>query len=155
MSGDLRRNVRQGARTPIPGFIREAVYRRDKGCCRYCGISQGPFHLDHVRPWSWGGADLLSNLVLACVSCNLRKGASYWKPKPILGSSFADHSEEIQRWLRRYAWDRIAEERGHVIATSRYAGGFRWKCSCGGRSRGVYARKELSASYEAHYREVL
>lgn len=143
------------ARTPIPGFIREAVFRRDRGCCRYCGISRVPFHLDHVRPWSWGGPDLLSNLVLACVPCNLRKGASYWKPRPILGSRFEDHSAQVQQWLRRYARHRIAEERGHVIAKSRYADGFKWQCSCGAKSRGIYHRKELQRSYEDHYRDAM
>ncbi len=74
--------------------VRKAVLERDKACV-YCGRpvfrirddSQGgpndhwraydeygrPFHFDHKRAFSRGGASDESNIVLACADCNLRK----------------------------------------------------------------------------------
>lgn len=59
------------------------ILKRDKGCCRYCGCSVGPFHIDHVVPIAMGGSNAFKNLVLACDNCNQRKGAQVWKPRPI------------------------------------------------------------------------
>ena len=69
-------NVREA----IPLHIREAVLRRDMSFCRYCGRRVKSFHLDHVMPVSLGGTNDIDNLVVACSPCNLRKGASVWKP---------------------------------------------------------------------------
>jgi uncharacterized protein YdaU (DUF1376 family) len=55
--------------------IQNAVKQRDGTKCRYCGCDQGPFHLDHVQPYSRGGKDTLNNLVVACARCNWDKGA--------------------------------------------------------------------------------
>ena len=51
--------------------------RRIDPHCRYCGklLSKRLSTLDHVVPRSRGGADDLTNLVLACRRCNLCKGA--------------------------------------------------------------------------------
>lgn len=62
---------------------RHDILRRDKGCCRYCGSSAGPFHIDHVTPVALGGSSSSRNLVTACENCNCRKGAQVWTPKPI------------------------------------------------------------------------
>ena len=45
-----------------------------KGKCQYCG-ARGAGHADHIIPKARGGLDTLDNLILACASCNLRKGA--------------------------------------------------------------------------------
>lgn len=64
---------RYARRTAIPSNVRSAVVRRDGEQCRYCGDISGPFHLDHVKPWSKGGRHVASNLVVACQACNLKK----------------------------------------------------------------------------------
>lgn len=61
-------------RESIPACLRTEVFSRDGGKCRYCG-GVGPFHIDHIIPWSKGGLTALENLALACASCNLKKGA--------------------------------------------------------------------------------
>ena len=50
--------------------------------CFYCGkdcTSSGEWHWDHRIPISAGGPDAEWNLVIACVSCNLKKGSKYPK----------------------------------------------------------------------------
>lgn len=60
-------------RSAIPASVREEVWQRDGEVCRYCCSDVGPFHLDHVFPWSRGGGHTVENLVVACASCNLSK----------------------------------------------------------------------------------
>lgn len=62
--------------------LKAAVCKRDKNRCRYCGAlvnwrvrntpDSGTY--DHVTPLSQGGLNTLANLVVACRSCNSRKG---------------------------------------------------------------------------------
>jgi hypothetical protein len=59
----------------VPGYLRDAVFQRDGYACTYCGDLSGPFHCDHVIPYSRGGATILSNLTTACAPCNLSKHA--------------------------------------------------------------------------------
>ena len=42
--------------------------------CAYCG-STGPLHADHRVPLCRGGSHYITNILPACRSCNLRKGA--------------------------------------------------------------------------------
>ncbi len=52
--------------------------------CGYCGVTEtesgGQLEVDHFRPRSRGGKDILDNLVYACPTCNRFKG-DYW-PAP-------------------------------------------------------------------------
>lgn len=64
-------------------ILRHMVAARDGVYCFYCGVetferSTRPHlqrTLDHVVPVAAGGKDELSNFVIACGSCNSRKGA--------------------------------------------------------------------------------
>jgi 5-methylcytosine-specific restriction endonuclease McrA len=60
--------------------MKRAVRERDK-VCQQCGTDKGPFHIDHIRPYSKAGWNVLSNLQLLCASCNMRKGAVWSKPE--------------------------------------------------------------------------
>jgi len=42
--------------------------------CVYCGKSDLPLQVEHIIPRSRGGSDRVSNLTLACGSCNQKKG---------------------------------------------------------------------------------
>lgn len=63
----------------IPGALppRESILERDEYQCRYCAVelTSESFHVDHVFPKSRGGWDDAANVVSACASCNIRKGA--------------------------------------------------------------------------------
>jgi hypothetical protein len=53
---------------------RQIVLYRDGYRCRWCG-SPYDLELDHIVPFSKGGACDLSNLQTLCSDCNKRKGA--------------------------------------------------------------------------------
>ena len=62
----------QAKRPPIPRDVVDAVYRRDGARCVYCGSTEN-LQLDHIIPFSKGGATSLENLQLLCQKCNLEK----------------------------------------------------------------------------------
>lgn len=72
----LFRLFRVRRRRAMPAKRRFEVLRRDGFRCVYCGLkaSESELHVDHVVPVVDGGSDELSNLVTACIDCNLGKG---------------------------------------------------------------------------------
>lgn len=54
--------------------VREYLLEKfDRKCC-YCGKTDIPLEIEHITPKSRGGSNRVSNLCLACRSCNQRKG---------------------------------------------------------------------------------
>ena len=43
--------------------------------CAYCEAKDVPLEVEHIHPRSKGGSDRVSNLAIACVPCNQKKGA--------------------------------------------------------------------------------
>jgi len=69
---------RRTRRSPISRKLRFEILKRDGFSCAYCG-ARAPdveLHLDHVIPVSKHGATDATNLVTACVDCNLGKGST-------------------------------------------------------------------------------
>jgi hypothetical protein len=58
----------------IPLVVQRHVFERDGSVCKYCGDTEGPFHLDHIHPWALGGTHDPENLTVACARCNWSKG---------------------------------------------------------------------------------
>jgi 5-methylcytosine-specific restriction endonuclease McrA len=54
---------------------RQTILDRDDWACRWCG-SQDELEIDHVIPFSRGGACTVENAQVLCGPCNRRKGAS-------------------------------------------------------------------------------
>src|SRR5690625_4253177 len=67
---------------PVEVTLKElqALFTAFDGRCIYCGITEQEagrsHHADHVIPTSEGGRHHISNIVLACASCNASKGSS-------------------------------------------------------------------------------
>ena len=56
----------------VPPLTNEALFRRDRSVCLYCGnsFSDGDLTRDHVVPLSRRGRDTWDNVVAACKRCN-------------------------------------------------------------------------------------
>lgn len=57
-------------------FSRRNIFERDENTCQYCAkkFDRDELTLDHVTPRSRGGVSNWTNIVLACINCNMRKG---------------------------------------------------------------------------------
>jgi hypothetical protein len=65
-------------RLPMSPKLRRQVMFRDGWTCRDCGANKSDdpkikLHVDHIIPVSAGGQDVMSNLQVLCMSCNLGK----------------------------------------------------------------------------------
>lgn len=54
--------------------LRHYLLAKWEHCCSYCQVTGVPLQIDHIVPQSRGGSDRVANLVIACESCNQRKG---------------------------------------------------------------------------------
>lgn len=83
--GRARRGISL-ARPAIPAAIKRQVIARDGERCTFCGVPvhrgslakkdpRKALHLDHIVPYSQGGATTVENLRVYCGSCNSRRGA--------------------------------------------------------------------------------
>lgn len=74
--------IRRDPDRTLPALVRFAVLLRDWCICKRCGAActfdrrAGHWtpavpHVDHVTPWSAGGADRTENLRVLCAPCNL------------------------------------------------------------------------------------
>ena len=55
--------------------VREYLLEKWGRKCAYCSAEHTPLNIDHIRPKAKGGSNRVSNLTLACVPCNQKKGA--------------------------------------------------------------------------------
>ena len=53
---------------------REYLLEKFGRTCCYCGKQDVPLNIDHIHPKAKGGSNRVSNLALACIPCNTRKG---------------------------------------------------------------------------------
>ena len=65
---------------------REYLLNKWNRTCAYCGAKNVPLQIEHIHPRARGGSDRVSNLTLACGSCNQAKGslliAEFLKDQP-------------------------------------------------------------------------
>lgn len=55
--------------------VREYLLEKHGRKCAYCGAEHTPLNIDHIIARSMGGSNRVSNLTLACVACNQKKGS--------------------------------------------------------------------------------
>ena len=54
--------------------VREYLLNKWNRQCAYCGAKETPLQVEHIQPKAKGGSNRVSNLCLACDSCNKAKG---------------------------------------------------------------------------------
>jgi 5-methylcytosine-specific restriction endonuclease McrA len=54
--------------------VREYLLEKWGRQCAYCGAKDTPLEVEHIHPQSRGGSHRVSNLILACHTCNQKKG---------------------------------------------------------------------------------
>jgi 5-methylcytosine-specific restriction endonuclease McrA len=68
--------------------VRQYLLDKWERKCAYCGKTDIPLQIEHVVPKASGGTNRISNLTLACDSCNQKKGSlsieTFLKNKPAL-----------------------------------------------------------------------
>ena len=89
-------------------FVRQRAANR----CEYCHLHQddsplAALHLEHIRPRKHGGSNDESNLCLACIDCNLRKGPNLTGIDPATGAVTALFNPRQQRWEDHFEWEGI------------------------------------------------
>ena len=66
--------------------VREYLLEKWNRTCAYCGKREVPLQIEHIQPRAKGGTERISNLALACESCNVKKGTQsleqFLKGKP-------------------------------------------------------------------------
>ena len=89
-------------------MVRERAGHR----CEYCLLHQddsplAALHIEHIRPKKHGGTDDLSNLGLACVDCNLHKGANLTGLDPASGVITELFHPRQARWDDHFEWQGV------------------------------------------------
>ena len=64
-------------------FNKKNILRRDGYTCQYCNRRGERLTVDHVIPRSRGGETSWTNVVAACLRCNLRKGNRFLEEVPM------------------------------------------------------------------------
>ena len=110
----------------------DRLVRRDNGICHYCFSPTNRRHgsakqatKEHVVPRSHGGANQLSNYVLACATCNNRRADMLFFCKCSTCTTLINEALAQDRFIR-YVFDNIitfnkvrVEKRGDVWTAKR------------------------------------
>jgi len=90
--------------------IRAQVTAQAGGLCEYCRypeeFNSGRFAVDHILPRSKGGTDDLSNLALACRSCNERKQAATTALDPATAEAAPIFHPRLDQWAEHFTWSK-------------------------------------------------
>lgn len=91
----------------IPAHIAYIVWHRDQHRCVRCG-SQEDLQLDHLIPYSKGGATSIENLQVLCRKCNIQKFNRIAHPSDIL--MFEETAPDQMEALDRLTDEQIGAE---------------------------------------------
>jgi hypothetical protein len=94
----------------IPKNRQEQIRREAQNRCGYCQANQAyipwPLEIEHIIPRAKGGTDEVSNLWLACRSCNSFKGAQTHGRDPVTGRQVALFNPRQQNWYHHFRWSK-------------------------------------------------
>ena len=89
---------------------RQLVRERAGERCEYCQLHQiqsplARLQIEHIVPKKHGASDAPQNLALACIDCNLHKGANLTGIDPESGLIVELFNPRGQRWTEHFEWD--------------------------------------------------
>lgn len=89
---------------------RSLVRQRAGGRCEYCELTeaQSPIaklQIEHIVPKKHGGSDDHTNLALACIACNLHKGANLTGIDPDTAQVVELFNPRTQQWTEHFTWN--------------------------------------------------
>ena len=92
----------------VDAATRRAIEERAAFRCEYCRLPMrgqiATFPVDHPTPRSSGGATELSNLALACPSCNAHKWAHTTAADPESNAVVPLFNPRGDRWEEHFQW---------------------------------------------------
>lgn len=88
---------------------RRFVRARAGNRCEYCQLPQeqsplAKLQVEHIRPIKHHGGDEPENLAIACIDCNLRKGANIAGFDPDTGSLTPLFNPRRDAWNQHFGW---------------------------------------------------
>ena len=93
----------------MPHRLYADVAARARNRCEYCRAPEWVFNfefeVDHIVATARGGTDDLSNLALACRSCNLRKGITERARDPVTGELVMLFDPHKHEWGEHFQLD--------------------------------------------------
>lgn len=121
--------------------VREYLLEKWGRTCVYCGNHSRKLQIEHIHPKARGGSDRISNLTIACRSCNQAKGAQciedYLKDQPTLLAKV-----QHQRKAPLHAAAAVNATRFALVRRLREAG-FEVSAWSGGRTKFNRARQGI------------
>jgi hypothetical protein len=100
--------------THIPADLRRQVRALFSGYCAYCrtaeGLTAATFEVEHVIPRSTGGETILTNLCLACPTCNRCKADRIVAFDPETKAEAPLFRPQQDAWSAHFAWNDDATE---------------------------------------------
>jgi hypothetical protein len=121
--------------------VRQYLLDKWNRACSYCGVKGIPLQIEHIHPRAKGGSNRVSNLCLACASCNQAKGTQD------IAVFLAEKPELLQRIL---AQAKAPLKDAAAVNTTRWelyrrlqALGLPIECGTGGRTKFNRVRRGL------------
>lgn len=94
--------------TSIPKALKEEIDDTDRRYCSYCltsEINSGiPLTYDHILPRSKGGENIVSNVCLACYTCNQYKSDVTHALDRLTGNEVGLFNPRAQQWNEHFSW---------------------------------------------------
>ena len=116
--------------------VREYLLEKWGRTCAYCDAKDVPLQIEHIHPKAKGGSNRISNLTLACPSCNAKKAAL---PIEVFLARHPDRLKRIQAHARRPLKDAAAVNSTRwALVNALKATGLAIETASGGRTKFRY-----------------
>lgn len=107
----------------IPVELRRQIQSQFGNCCAYCRTAEHLtatiFEVEHIIPLIAGGETILTNLCLACPTCNRYKGIRQQATDPDTGIIELLYQPQTEQWEDHFAWNKTATELIGLTPTGR------------------------------------